>query len=183
METEPLKTENIGSNTNKWDFSFLSVFISIVFTLAFIGQFVLLFFYNNELGLNFLKYIGWFAWGLSAILGGIPIIYFRRAGGVKKGESYIKTSKLVTCGPYTIIRHPQYLSFMLIAFGFTLTTQSWISLILTIFITVITYLFSFQEEKRLIEQFGDDYINYQKEVPRFYLLIGLIKYFIRATRK
>lgn len=161
----------------------LWIFVSIVFILAFIGQFILLFFYNNELGLNFLKYIGWFLWGLSAILGVIPIIYFKRKGGVKKGESYIKTSKLVTNGPYAIIRHPQYLSFILLVFGFTLITQSWISLILTIIITVMTYLWSFQEEKKLIEKFGNDYITYQKEVPRFYLLIGLIKYFIRLVRK
>jgi len=186
LETEtsiPEDKDKSNNNNNKWEFTFRGVIGAIVFTLAFIGQFILLFFYNNELGLNFLEYIGWFLWGLSAIFGTIPIIYFKRKGGVNKGESYINTSKLVTSGPYAIIRHPQYLSFILIAFGFTLITQSWISLILTILVTIMTYVFSFQEEKKLNEKFGDDYKNYQKEVPRFYLLFGLVKYFIRAARK
>lgn len=184
LNTEtPMPENKDESNNNKMEFTLLGVLGAIVLTLPFIGQFVLLFFYNNELGLDFLKYLGWFFWGLSAILGPIPIIYFKRNGGIKKGESYINTSKLVTNGPYALIRHPQYLSFILIAIGFTLITQSWISLILTILVTVMTYVFSFQEEKKLIEKFGDDYIAYQKEVPRFYLLIGLIKYFIRGVRK
>lgn len=183
MKTEPPKTENIDSKNTGWGSSFLSVFFSIVFALAFIGQFILLFFYNNELGLDFLKYIGWFFWCLSAILGPLPIIYFKRQGGVQQGESYIKTSRLVTNGPYAIIRHPQYLSFILIVIGFTLITQSWISLILTILVTIMTYVFTFQEEKKLIEQFGDDYIAYQDEVPRFYLVIGLTKYFFRKIKK
>lgn len=184
LETEPTITENKDkSNNNKWEFTLRGIIGAIVFTSAFIGQFILLFFFNNELDLDFLKYLGWFLWGLSAILGPIPIIYLKRKGGVKKGESYINTSKLVTNGLYAIIRHPQYLSFILIVIGFSLITQSWISLILTILVTVMTYVFSFQEEKKLIEKFGEDYITYQKEVPRFYLLLGLIKYFIRTAKK
>ena len=40
-------------------------------------------------------------------MGLLPIITFRRKGGVAKGESYIKTTVLVDTGIYAIVRHPQ----------------------------------------------------------------------------
>ncbi|MBD3189501.1 MAG: DUF1295 domain-containing protein [Candidatus Heimdallarchaeota archaeon] len=164
-----------------WEMTGPEILLGIVFTLVLVGQIVLLFFYNNELGLAFLKYIGWGFWGLSGILGILPIIILKIKGGVKKGESYVNTSKLVTTGLYALIRHPQYLSFMLLSTSITLITQSWISLILNGVIIVLTYLWGWRADKSLLEKFGEEYKEYKEQVPRFNLLFGIIKYAIRKV--
>jgi len=40
------------------------------------------------------------------IFGVLPVFEFRKKGGVKKGKSYIHTTKLVDTGIYSIVRHP-----------------------------------------------------------------------------
>ena len=67
-------------------------------------------------------------------------------------------------GPYKFSRHPVY--FFAIIF---LTAQSAMDLFyLTVLICFILYFYigSYYEEKKLIGQFGNKYITYQKSVPR-----------------
>jgi protein-S-isoprenylcysteine O-methyltransferase Ste14 len=52
------------------------------------------------------------------VLGCLPIIEFRRRGGVGKGESYIHTTKLVDTGIYSVVRHPQYDIFSVGNYGY-----------------------------------------------------------------
>lgn len=176
------KINETSDQDKGWGLTVPEIILSVVFTLVVIGQFVLLFFYNNELGLNVLKYIGWGFWALSGIFGILPIIIFKIKGGVKKGESYVNTSKLVTSGLYALVRHPQYLAFMFLSSSITLITQSWISLILTIIIIAMTYLWGWWADKSLLEKFGEDYKEYKEQVPRFNLVLGIIKYFIRKAK-
>ena len=56
----------------------------------------------------------------------LAIFEFRKKGGVKKGKSYIHTTKLVDTGIYSIIRHPQYVTFILWAIAGMLLFQHWI---------------------------------------------------------
>ncbi len=69
-------------------------------------------------------------------------------------------------GPYKYIRHPIFL------FGglFILLRPVMGLFYLTCVICIILYFYigSFYEEKRLIEIFGERYINYKKEVPGFF---------------
>jgi methanethiol S-methyltransferase len=67
-------------------------------------------------------------------------------------------------GPYKLSRHPVYF----FAIMFLLFRPSMDLFYLTIFIlfTAYFYIGSVYEEKKLIEQFGEEYIQYQKNVPR-----------------
>lgn len=183
MEKSVKKEKNLNENKKKEENKVLFTLEMIVFTIISIGQFVPLFFYNNLLGLDYLIYIGYGFWILSAIFGIVPIIYFKIKGGVKKGQSYIKTTKLVTSGPYAIVRHPQYVALNYMAIAITLFTQSWINVLTTVLIIIFNYWTSFQEEQSNIEKFGDEYREYRKRVPRFYLLYGLFKFIIRKIKK
>jgi len=63
-----------------------------------------------------------------------------------------------------IIRHPMYLAVMIILWCQIFTMSDIIvSTILTIYIIIATRL----EEKKLVSEFGDAYINYQQQVPMF----------------
>lgn len=75
-----------------------------------------------------------------------------------------EASELRIEGPYKYSRHPVYffsIMFLLMRPIITLTY-----LIIVVIFVLYFYIGSIFEEKRLIEKFGDTYINYQKSVPR-----------------
>ena len=137
----------------------------------------MLFLIYNALGHTFLVYIGYIVWAFSLYFGLIPFRVFKKRGGVKKGKSYVYTNKIVTEGPYAIIRHPQYLGGLLFTISITLWTQVLLSFVLTIIIIILTYQWTYTEDKNLINKFGDDYKRYKEKVPRLNPILGVIKYF------
>ena len=60
------------------------------------------------------------------IFGMLPIFEFRKKGKVKKGKSYIYTTKIVDTGIYSIVRHPQFITWILWAIAGMLIFQHWI---------------------------------------------------------
>ncbi len=171
--------KNLNYEEEKWHFSPLDIILTSIFTLAFIGQFILLFIYNNELNLKYLEYIGYGLWGISIIFAILPMIILKRKGKAPKGKSYIHTQKIVTTGLYAIVRHPQYFAGIILTISITCITQSWISLILTVLIIILTYQWTYSEDKSLIEKFGKEYEEYKAKVPRLNPILGIIYYFIK----
>lgn len=79
-----------------------------------------------------------------------------------------KEHELVTGGPYRWIRHPLYAFGMLAALGLVLLTASWF-LALTAAVTfAVLVVRTSLEEQRLIERFGDDYVEYMTRTGRFF---------------
>jgi protein-S-isoprenylcysteine O-methyltransferase Ste14 len=109
------------------------------------------------------------------VFGLLPVFEFRKKGGVKKGESYIHTTKLVDTGIYSIVRHPQYVTFMLWAIAGMLLFQHWIVVLLGIPILPLTYIDLIKADKDAIKKLGDDYKAYMKRVPRANFLLGIIR--------
>jgi protein-S-isoprenylcysteine O-methyltransferase Ste14 len=108
------------------------------------------------------------------------VIEFHRKGGVEKGKSYIHTTKLVATGIYSVVRHPQYVTFMLWAIAGMLLFQHWIIILLGIPIIPLTYIDLIKADKDAIEKFGDDYKAYMKKVPRTNFLLGIIRRFKKS---
>ena len=75
---------------------------------------------------------------------------------------------LVTSGPYQFVRHPFYLSFFIGLAGNTFAMANWFILIAGIipigFIITRTSI----EEAKLIERFGQSYIDYQHRTGQFF---------------
>jgi len=73
--------------------------------------------------------------------------------------------RLIRTGPYKLTRHPIYTGFLYASFGSALTSGTWLGLIgfIIIFITYVIKLK--REEKLLIQVFGQEYVNFRKEVP------------------
>ena len=119
--------------------------------------------------------IGWVVWGLGMVLVMAPIVMFPRRGGVPKGKSFVSTTRLVDTGIYTIVRHPQYTGGVLAIFLTTLLWYPhWLFGVLGVIGTVVIYLSCREEDKYLIEKFGDDYKDYMQKVPRMNFLLGVI---------
>jgi protein-S-isoprenylcysteine O-methyltransferase Ste14 len=81
---------------------------------------------------------------------------------------------LVTHGPYSRIRHPSYLSYMLTMLGLFLALPSIYTIVILIGIPGY-YLLSICEEKLLISHFGKEYESYMRRTGRFLPYIGLRK--------
>ena len=105
-----------------------------------------------------------------------PILVFPKRGCVPKGKSFIATTRLVNIGIYAVIRHPQYNGGIYAIF---VTTLLWYSnllfAILGVIGTIHTYLSIQEEDKRLINKFGDEYRDYMNQVPGMNIFLGIIK--------
>jgi protein-S-isoprenylcysteine O-methyltransferase Ste14 len=92
-------------------------------------------------------------WGLI----GLPEIYTRIKG------------KLVTEGPFSIVRHPTYFAHILIFSGVFLITGVVSVGIITIIDIFLIHIFIIPlEEKELLNRFGEEYRLYRKRVSRFF---------------
>ena len=164
----------------KKSYSLIEAVPSFLSTLLFISQIIV--------GLYLLSYvsqikiIAYFGVGLyifsGLIFGMLPTFEFRKKGDVKKGKSYIHTTKLVTTGIYSIVRHPQYITFVLFAIAGMLLFQHWIVILLGLPVIPLTYIDLLNADKQLIEKFGEDYKQYMKKVPRANFVLGIIRLLI-----
>lgn len=122
-----------------------------------------------------IQWLGWVLLWSTFILGQLPIWILRKYGNVKKGKSYIHTTTVVDKGLYSLMRHPQYFSWILITFGLSCLNQLWYSFLISILIAPIFYYGMIREERSLIKKFGEEYQSYMKEVPRINFLLGIYR--------
>ncbi len=103
-----------------------------------------------------------------------PFYFLKRYGKVKEGESVVYTNQLVDRGIYAIVRHPQYLGYSLLVFGFTLLSQYWATALLGLGAIAFFYFQAVQEEHFLRRQFDQVYNAYCQRVPRFNFILGIL---------
>jgi protein-S-isoprenylcysteine O-methyltransferase Ste14 len=73
--------------------------------------------------------------------------------------------QVITTGVFSVVRHPIYLSLILLYLGFILLSLSLLSVLVWILIIVFYYMISRYEEKLLTQRFGSAYEEYKKKVP------------------
>ncbi len=76
----------------------------------------------------------------------------------------------VTDGLYRVSRNPQWLSFVLVLLGIGFAVGSWIVVILFSVRIVVNHFRILGEEEACLQQYGDDYREYIKRVPRYFLV-------------
>ncbi len=153
-------------------------------TILFIVQIIVGLYLLSEVSqIEVLAYAGVLLYFLSGIVFGmLPVFEFRKKGGVQKGQSYIHTTKLVDTGIYSVVRHPQYITFILWAFSGMLLFQHWIVILLGVPLIPLTYFDLIRADKACTERFGDAYEAYMKKVPRANFLLGIIRRFRKSAK-
>jgi protein-S-isoprenylcysteine O-methyltransferase Ste14 len=120
--------------------------------------------------------IGWVVWAFGMVLVMAPIVMFPRRGGVAKSRSFVHTTQLVDTGIYAIVRHPQYTGGIYAIFLTTfLWYPHWLFGVLGAIGTAVIYMGCREEDQRLIEKFGDSYVDYMERVPRINVFLGLYR--------
>ena len=105
----------------------------------------------------------------------VPFYLLARHGGMKDGQTYLQARIVVDRGLYAIVRHPQYLGYMGLACGFALLSQHWVAIVLAVTGATFFYLQAVREERTCLVQFGEPYEQYRRQVPRFNVVLGLMR--------
>ncbi len=102
-----------------------------------------------------------------------PFYLLSKYGNKQDGQTYMQAGEVVQQSLYALIRHPQYLGYMLLACGFTLLSQHWVAILLASVSIVFFYIQASQEERHCLDQYGEPYARYLQRVPRFNLILGI----------
>ena len=74
---------------------------------------------------------------------------------------------LAMAGPYSYVRHPQYVSFILVMLGFLVQWPTLLTLAMFPVLTAMYVKLAESEEREAIAEFGDTYTAYAEHVPAF----------------
>ncbi len=76
--------------------------------------------------------------------------------------------RLATTGIYARMRHPQYVAFVLIMFGFLLQWPTLLTLLMFPLLVWMYVRLARSEERDAIAEFGDEYHRYEDTTPAFF---------------
>jgi len=122
----------------------------------------------------------WSKWlGLVVMIaGGLVMLlmiwkYFMQLSGIRWLTEEKMEARLEVKGLHRFVRHPLYMGTFLFLWGWFVFNPMISFFIATLIITIYTLIGLELEEKKLIDQFGDAYIEYKKKVPK---LIPRLRY-------
>ncbi len=79
----------------------------------------------------------------------------------------IENHELIESGLYKSIRHPAYLGQMMVFIGTSVALSNWLSVLTMIIPVVFGFIYRIRVEERfMIKQMGEKYIDYQKRTKR-----------------
>ena len=81
--------------------------------------------------------------------------------------SKVENHKIIETGLYKFIRHPGYLGQLIIFIGISISISNWLSILFMMIPVTLGFLYRIKvEEKFMVEQLGEDYLNYQERTNR-----------------
>ncbi|TAK00448.1 MAG: isoprenylcysteine carboxylmethyltransferase family protein [Candidatus Manganitrophaceae bacterium] len=75
---------------------------------------------------------------------------------------------LATSGPYAKVRHPQYVAFVLILFGFLIQWPTILTLLMFPVLVLMYVRLARREEREVLAEFGEAYARYMANTPSFF---------------
>jgi protein-S-isoprenylcysteine O-methyltransferase Ste14 len=167
MRQKKKRKQDIVKSGDKASIWILTIFIGIGYILSFsIGA--------TKIG-RIYHWNTFFAVGAILTIVGL-IIRITSILALKQHFTYtvtkIENHELIEDGLYHFIRHPGYLGQLIIFWGIATSLSNWLSIIFMIVPVLLGYIYRINvEEKFMINQMGQKYIDYQKRTKRLIPLI------------
>ncbi|WP_373497564.1 isoprenylcysteine carboxylmethyltransferase family protein [Aquiflexum sp.] len=116
---------------------------------------------------HLVTYFGYMAaaFGTIVLVRSMKYLSGKKFLGLSAHDDLTDQGTLVTKGIHSYIRHPIYAGLILIFFGYFLYQPYPTSLVHLVMLLVYLPFGIHLEEKKLISAFGQEYLDYQKEVP------------------
>jgi len=150
--------------------------LSSVASVLTVLQIGLCLFRSNPEGVGVVRYAGYLLWAAGVAFAMVPVFTLKRRGGVPAGQSYMKTTGLVTSGVYSLVRHPQGgLAWLLMNLAAILVGQTLPITLLGLVSMPLVYLDTLKTDRYCIEKFGERYERYMETVPRVNVLLGAMR--------
>ncbi|MBW2147618.1 MAG: isoprenylcysteine carboxylmethyltransferase family protein [Deltaproteobacteria bacterium] len=108
-----------------------------------------------------------FAW--AAVMGLSTFIMYFGLAVMWRGWSMIHKAQgeLVTTGVYSYVRHPQYAGLFLITVGMLIQWPTFATILMWPILMAMYYSLALREEREMVDQFGEQYLEYRSRVPAF----------------
>ena len=154
--------------------------LMLMYSVLMFLPIILVFLFFDYYGLDLLMYAGWMLLAVSIVIILLAGYEFQKKGGVPERKHLVYTTVLVESGIYAVVRHPQYLGFILLVLALVLISQHWLSVISGVIGSVLFYIDATRgEEQENTRKFGDDYKRYMRKVPRMNFVVGVIRWLKR----
>lgn len=155
----------LSEESRKRQFFSLPVWLQKIFVLLFVGPlFVAPFLKQARIPFNGYDLVI-LTLSLVLIIGGFLFIVFAflKIGVI---PSLKEKSSLISQGVYRIVRHPIYSGTIFAFLGLILYFKAFVSLLYFPVSVILYYIMTVYEEKSLIEEYGQEYIEYQQCVRK-----------------
>jgi protein-S-isoprenylcysteine O-methyltransferase Ste14 len=104
------------------------------------------------------------------IAGAIQLKRKGNSGKIREDQTlfqFEKTSTLVDTGIYKYIRHPLYVSLMILTWGIFLKNTTVFLFLISVLSTAFLYVTAILDEKECVQYFGKEYLEYRKRTKMF----------------
>jgi protein-S-isoprenylcysteine O-methyltransferase Ste14 len=147
-------------------------FLRIILGGLFFAFLILYFIYPPFMNLIHFDFPIWLRWlgTLFAFIGVVFWIYSQAILGKYWSPQLQvqKEHKIITSGPYRVIRHPIYTAMFIWVIGLALFTANLVFALMALLTITVLILRVPKEEKMMLEQFGDEYKKYMQITGRFF---------------
>lgn len=105
---------------------------------------------------------------------GLPITFIGLVAGIIVLINWANTppDEPVTKGLYRFSRHPGYIASFVMYTGLGITCASWVFILFSLILTIVSFAYIDAEEQITLKLFGDSYRQYLNRTPRY---IGIPK--------
>jgi len=164
-------SEGTGQEDYDWKKDKYMVFYSLLLLLQFVASA----YYYNSMGSITAVYLGWLTIIGSILLATMGWQQLKKEGRELEGASPLMSTELVDTGIYSVVRHPQYLGFLMVVPALMLLSQHWLSVVLGVPGSLLFYMDVRKADRMLSEKFGEDYRKYMEDVPGLNLIAGVLR--------